>query len=463
MTNTLPEQLDDHSTGVLDLLLLWLDAGHETLLEEELQPLITWLISVPDETKLDWCLSQTLIAYFDCLVELSHWVTNDYEPEHGTSQREWLGSIERVSKCVPRGSADWYQTASTLCHRQDDFLNATLGQAIETLPEYFGLPAEVHQLITLVRRTSQKKYEHWPVPPADGRSVLTTDYVHRGSDKSLHVLLEKLIKILLGWDEETLDDVARRSIAANASSIEYDVDAVLIASDNIVEVASEFIDGWPVERERLQRPLASLKRFVANTSDNSIATVASTEKLLNQINEKLKVDSTDLCETKAQQNAPPDSLINPELLDVDKKLTALVDSIQSRNFSVESRFLSTLTNLIRKTISEREERTDGILDLLVELNEDLSGTAEHETELLYLRNQLHGILVENLNFRVLNDDNLVGQSLDGVRDWVTIYRSYDSTSLPANHIISVRCPGYLVRSSNGASNLVRPAEVNVSR
>ena len=462
MNKILLELLDDPPGGTLELLLLWLDGDEGTGSVEDVQPLITWLQSEQDEARLDQFLSRSLMTHLICVSELRQWLMSSDECDCSGIQLEWLNCVERVSRCIPGQGGDWYQAAGDLCQEHDPFLSAILGAALEPLTDVFNLPVKVQQLVTSVRCGSQHRYERLPVPPAVGRSSMVADYVHRSRDETLYDALGPLVTTLTVWDEQTLERFASPPDTMVAPG-KIDIDAVHIGCDDLTELSREFLNGWPVERKRLKQPLALLQKVFADNQENNDEESKAIGVLLHQAAGALEISTKPAGETDSQDIGSPVPSTCCEPSNITASLEELAACLKSRSVAEPSHCCTTLTDLISSTNYDRENLANEMLDLLVELNKELCESTSNQSGTLALRNRIHNILVEQLSFRVLGDDDLVGKPIEDVRDWVTIHSSYEFPSLPANYIISVRQPGYLFRLGNGDTSLVRPAEVNVSR
>ena len=446
----------------MDLVLLWLGGDHAGGAACDVKLLELWLCSNPDDDEVDHCLSTSLMTLLACLAELREKMPQDCMPEMNRDLYDWSGGVDRIVSCMSQDGANWHDSVGRFCETGDRLLISMLGMALGRLTEQFSVPAAVREIADALCRDSMRWCDCMPVPPAAGRSQLPADYVQHCRQPRLTAVLQLLADAMATWDDGMLDRMTHQSDTQGRRFGTVDADELIIACEELSAVVREFLDGWPVERTRMERPLKLLLRARPSEGDCKTGTsVATTPLAFNDLAQAARELAT-TSEPSPCEEGPIAGEIAHSPAGLSERVRQVVDWLRTRDASLRSRCSGTLDRIVQSAEAGGDDPANDLLDLLFKLDDELCVSSALNADALSLRNRLQSILIENLNFLVLGDD-LVGKPLDSIQKHVTVNGSCSSPSLPANHVISVRRPGYLFRASNGTTSLVRPAEVNVSR
>ena len=455
-TTNLP---DDPPDGALELVLTWLSSELARPGSDEACALESWLQSGRDETALELCLSRSLLSALKCMEELWYWMAKDHfrEGRHRVLQ-EWINSFSRLVDRIPPGCTDWCQSFREACKEGDRMLIAILGAALAKACEQFPMSAAARTVAVRACYEARKWCEKFPVPPAPNRSMSPEDYFFCDRHEALFKTLESLATALASRGDQVLFQLISQSRPERNSGT-LDEDDLVITLEALSSALTEFLNGWPVEFVRLGEPLLLLRGFFGTDG----ATAPAAAELIGLVGRSLR--EFEACAAVSRKSSIPDSLTELESTNDATGITGLLKELitwlSKQNPRLLSRYHDNLCEITRAAEKSEREVSTLLLDMLIEFNTELCVPSSEHEELRRVRDRIHRIL-KTLNFVVL-DEVLIGKPLSAVRHQVNVFRSYPSSSLPSDHVISVRQPGYLLSSGAGDLCLVRPAEVNVSR
>ncbi|HQX51120.1 MAG TPA: hypothetical protein PLY87_23475 [Planctomycetaceae bacterium] len=443
--------------GALELVLLWLSGEHTGLSFDDAHNLEVWLCSTSDETELNHCLGDALLATLTCLAEIRQRTPDEQIQNGERGLQDWASAVMRLVDLVSPDCKDWSHALGAACEKGDRLLISLLGVAIAQAGEQFSMPTAIRKIVDKASCAGRKWCEKMPVPPAPNRSMLAADYFYGGRNEGDNARLKSLAARLAKQDDQLLQQFFGESHPDGRSG-RLDEDDLIIALEDLSSVVNQCVHGWPMEVSRLAGPLERLQRHLDTVTDDLAEVsgdVAPLGKALRQL---------EACLAASRQPVAVNSAANPESLNAVSNAAVLLKELAhwltTRTAAFYARYSGIFSDLIPEAEQSNGDISTPLLDLLIGLNSELSEPSSHQEELRSMRDRIHKIL-QTQNLIVL-DDALVGKPLSAVRKHVTVFRSYPSSSIPSDHVISVRQPGYLLQSG-ADSCLIRPAEVNISR
>ncbi|MEO2030627.1 MAG: hypothetical protein ABGZ35_00935, partial [Planctomycetaceae bacterium] len=407
----------------IDLVARWLNTEPMGMTAGESRELEMWLLSLSDEDAVEQQIARHLSGTLQTFSEFHRFTDSDCTD---TALKKWREGVEKLCTAARREASGWSELLGQCCESQNLILLTTLSLTLKNLADTMSLSRKTSVLINQLCKRCGEWCSDFPVLPAADRSVHSADYIHKSFSSDVAERFGQLSLVL------THSDVSDRG----------QVDVV----SDITKLAQQFDSGWPVDTTFMLSGLNALEELAASVGD--VGTVVRDA----------------ICDlqraTLSTLQSTVDHSTPPETDQLDGIAEPLLGWLRSVSTEFTKAYLSSLYSSVAETDGSAENVIPVLLSTLVGLNRQMAEPEFDNRQAVELQKRMH-VIIEEHGLTVVDVD-LIGKSVAEVRQLVQIYRAYSTNSLPSDHIISVRQPGYLSKDVDGNTVVIRLAEVIVS-
>lgn len=419
-----------------------------------------------------------------CVLNLAYAHTNN-------SNSSWSFVVDALRVQDRDASCD--EILNTFLNRNPfcvSFVDAILGDAIWSATDGARMPEiETLGLFRLISRfiqESQQPFSEWPIPPSRGRSASVHSYVSQLTELIHADEMRETISILSQLDDIYLESALGNESAPQPGMAHWNITEFVRCRDEALILASWYLSDWPLEASLIERVMDNLRKAVPPEAPISQHPWTRLDELIMSI-----LSSVDRHVAKVWDDASETrDVVESQVITLDLSLSGLYhtedvptigaaevlphtslfsDIIRFIEESGCSRLLrhrnsiSLLSERLRLMRTKNDHAAAGrdVMSLAVQLDEAVLDPIQRSDDVIQLRTLIRRLLVENFGYSVI-DDRVRGRSYIDCGSQVVVHRAYGSSNAPLNCILGVYRPGYLLNLPNGATEIIRPAEVDVA-